>query len=392
MSGAIGHAETGTRGCPFPARGVRLGKFPGTEPGALLHMKRTWIWGLLLLVAAGLAVRRLQPSGPRSSGGGGTKNGDSVAEVAPAARGTVAVMGAGAKGPRDDGEAAFWARLEDALGGADLDERQRMLRDLALDLAGADPVVARRILERLMKVRGREGQIQAVTFLEAFQDAFAARDAAAAAVWGEGLSGPWRQIALTPVARRWAGTDLSSALGWVEGLGPGGEALGLLRVMGQVVESAGNAETIRQWARHVASRTDGGKLAEAAGRIWGRVDAEGAVQWASGLTQPAEQGTALVAIAAGLAADNPRRAGEWVNRFPPGEYRERAATATANTWAGSDPAAAAAWVEGTGDARLLESTFHAIAQAWKIRDPAGAEAWISRVDVPATAKEYVRQF
>jgi hypothetical protein len=139
--------------------------------------------------------------------------------------------------------------------------------------------------------------------------------------------------------RRWAESDLPTAIGWITQLPAGDE---------------------RQEA-----------ITSAAG-IWARQDFAEAARWAAHLPESAERQSARESVAAEAADANPLEALKLASVLLPSATRDDIITRAAAAWAAAAPEDATAWVQQIADPSLREQVIAGIAATWGEGDPVAA--------------------
>ena len=109
---------------------------------------------------------------------------------------------------------------------------------------------------------------------------------------------------------------------------------------------------------------------------WAESDPNAAAEWA--LAQPVEsRGDALSAVVRRVAASDPERATEILNRLPEGFERTELVESMVQFLAESDPDAMAAWaLRLPGDSERVVATAQSV-RAWSDQNPEAAAQWVS---------------
>ena len=222
-----------------------------------------------------------------------------------------------------------WEALLRTAQGGDSDEILNRLRTLH-----REPDLSRQILGRQLLI-GRLAEIAPQRAL-----------AEAAALEGS----QERSMAEVVVMARWASRDPVSASDYL-------------------AENSATFGRLDEHQRHIA-----GAVAAA----WAGSDPGAAADWA--LDQPVEsRGDALGAVIRTVAASDPERATEILNRLPEGFERTELVGSLVESLAESDPGAMAAWsLRLPGESERLVATAQSV-RSWSNQDPESAAQWVSNL-------------
>jgi len=105
-------------------------------------------------------------------------------------------------------------------------------------------------------------------------------------------------------------------------------------------------------------------------------DLPGGLAWVQTLSEGRGKQQAVRALALELARADPAAAGEFVGRFPAGEWRDETFGRIAYEWAAGDPEAALRWAEQLREPSLRTTAVEHACGRWSQRDPAAALAFL----------------
>ena len=228
---------------------------------------------------------------------------------------------------RDSGRDSDWEALLQTAQGGDSDEILTRLRALH-----REPDLSRQILGQQLLI-GRLAEIAPQRAL-----------AEAAALGGTHE----RAMAETVVMARWASTDPVAAADYL-------------------AENSASFGMLDAHQRRITGAVAG---------AWAGSDPTAAAEWA--LAQPVEsRGDALDAVVRRVAASDPERATEILNRLPEGFERTELVRSMVGFLAASNPDTMAAWsLRLPGDSERITATAWAV-QSWSNQDPESAAQWVS---------------
>jgi hypothetical protein len=271
----------------------------------------------------------------------------------------------------------------------DSSERHEALSELAAELVKTDQQEAARVASLIFSSKGHlDGD--AYAFVMACATSIVAEDPRTAADWIKALPGELKLAASNVIAREWAKTDLAAVTQWSDQvLGPRLRT-SIITAIGGTVET-GDPQTAAAWAQNLSKAEDAHQHSKVIARLWGRADAQGVFGWASGLEDSPHKNGAFVSLAEVLAEKEPTVAGQWVEKFPAGDFRDQAVFATAQKWANTDPQAAVNWLSSLKEQRLLDAVIPGIASQWFQKDRAAATAWLQQSSLPDHVRNYVLQ-
>ena len=105
---------------------------------------------------------------------------------------------------------------------------------------------------------------------------------------------------------------------------------------------------------------------------WAARDRGDALEWATTLTEPAEQAAAWQAIAGHWLGEDSHRASEWITTLPPGTGRDAAVLTMARHIQTTDPDLSWKWALTLTDPGLKSTTLQEVARQWSRKDASAA--------------------
>jgi hypothetical protein len=212
--------------------------------------------------------------------------------------------------------AQLLARIQEALGSTNPDERDIVFADLLATLVRADPLAAARFAET------------------------------------NDLGGT-HDLVLHRVAQLWAARDTSAALDWAATLGNARERDDILTAVFLQIAESDPAEAVRARGRHVTDDKPNAGL-EALTHRWAERDFPAARDWALSRTAGAQRDQLIARLAYVQSQTAPFEAATLaVENVPAGRVQTEAVMAVLHQWALRDLAAAEKWAESfpEGDLR-----------------------------------------
>lgn len=107
---------------------------------------------------------------------------------------------------------------------------------------------------------------------------------------------------------------------------------------------------------------------------WAARDRGDALEWATTLTEPAEQAAAWQAIAGHWLGEDSHRASEWITTLPPGTGRDAAVLTMARHIQDTDPDLSWKWALTLSDSTVKTNALQEVASQWSRRDAAAARS------------------
>ena len=107
---------------------------------------------------------------------------------------------------------------------------------------------------------------------------------------------------------------------------------------------------------------------------WAARDRGDALEWATTLTEPAEQAAAWQAIAGHWLGEDSHRASEWITTLPPGTGRDAAVLTMARHIQTTDPDLSWKWALTLSDSTVKTNALQEVASQWSRRDAAAARS------------------
>jgi hypothetical protein len=215
----------------------------------------------------------------------------------------------------EDDPAQLLARIQDALGSTNPDDREIVFTHLLAALVRADPFAAARFAET------------------------------------NDLGGT-HDLILHRVAQLWAARDTSAALDWAAALGNARERDEILTDVFLRIAEKDPAEAVRTRGRYVTDEKSNAGLAALAQR-WAEKDFPAALDWALSRAAGEQRDQLIARMAFVQSQTSPIEAATLVaEKIPPGEAQIEAAMAVLHQWASRDLAAAEKWVAGFPESDL----------------------------------------
>ena len=207
------------------------------------------------------------------------------------------------------------ARIQDALGSTNPDDREIVLTHLLAALVRADPLAAGRFAET------------------------------------NDLGGT-HDLILHRVAQLWAARDTSAALNWAAALGNARERDEILTDVFLRIAESDPAEAARTRGRYVTDEKTNAGL-EVLAQRWAEKDFPAALDWALSSAASEQRDQLIARMAFVQSQTSPIEAATLVaEKISPGEAQTEAAMAVLHQWASRDLAAAEKWVAGFPESDL----------------------------------------
>jgi hypothetical protein len=204
--------------------------------------------------------------------------------------------------------APLLARIQDALGSTNPDDREIVFTHLLAALVRADPFAAARFAET------------------------------------NDLGGT-HDLILHRVAQLWAARDTTAALDWAAGLADARERDGILTDVFLQIAESDPAEAVRTYSRYVTDEKSNAGL-EALAQRWAEKDFSAARDWALSRHTGTQRDQLIARLAYVQSRTAPFEAATMVvGNIPEGGMQTEAVMTVLHQWALRDPVAAGKWVE-----------------------------------------------
>lgn len=130
-------------------------------------------------------------------------------------------------------------------------------------------------------------------------------------------------------------------------------------------------------------------LFNAIGGTWAESEPVAAAEWAKSLPEGTAKETATVAVAGGIAAQDPEQAAEiFADEIASGEELNLV-IAIADVWASTDPAETAGWIAKMAEGPAKDEAAATLATIWAASDIAAAVDWSRSISSAETRREVV---
>jgi hypothetical protein len=228
-------------------------------------------------------------------------------------------------------------------------ERSRTIDEVVRALAQRDPASAMLLLERFPKDRARDSSSYNVFSEWAKRDPRAAAD-----YWLKVIPASGQDVngALAKIASLWARSDPQEAFTWAQ----------------KLPESTAKNSTLSIIIGAMAGRDP----QQAASRV-----AAAAAAWAGSLPEDEARASAFRSIARTWTGQDLGKAANWLDGLPASESRDAAVSAFTNQVSDSDPEGAVAWASTISDPNTRKVDLERIAITWMGRDEDAASRWIA---------------